>query len=103
MKVPPNPLLRTYMAFVAETCKHDEVETATHELTAEAGEVAGVVAKAIRRGEAIDPNRILDEVGDVLWGCQAVLQLAGWGMDDALLNNMHKLRERMKANDGQVR
>jgi NTP pyrophosphatase (non-canonical NTP hydrolase) len=64
------------------------------ELAAEAGEVAGDVAKAMRRGTAPDHSALAAELGDVLW-CVAVLAGAlGYSLEHIMARNLTKLRLR---------
>lgn len=62
-------------------------------LTAEAGEVANLYAKFLR-GKRLDPDEVLEEAGDVLWGVAAVLNDMGLSMNQAMERNIGKLRER---------
>lgn len=71
---------------------------AVHELTSEAGEVAGVVKRIGRDcgGVLTDEyrDRIKKEVGDVLWAAAMVCYEAGINLSDAAEANIAKLRDR---------
>lgn len=69
-------------------------------LSAEAGEVAGVVSKLLRDNSTVDDSlaRIGNETGDVLWHAAAVLTEAGWTMGTAMGWNLYKLQDRAARN-----
>ena len=64
----------------------------------EAGELQGVVAKALRKGVEPSRERILDEIGDVLWNLAAICEEYGLTLDAAANGNLIKLSKRR--NDG---
>lgn len=57
-------------------------------LTSEAGEVAGEAKKIIRNDHGVLTDdrreRILDELADVLWYCQAVAVAAGFELEECI-------------------
>jgi NTP pyrophosphatase (non-canonical NTP hydrolase) len=66
-------------------------------LTEEAGEVAGLVAKIIRKGgtvEEVPRNKLMDELGDVLWNIAALASGHGITMQEIADHNILKLMER---------
>ena len=64
------------------------------EVAAEAGEVAGVACKAMRQGAQPDPDRIVDECGDVLWSVAVLLDAVGSSLEQAMHRNVAKLQTR---------
>lgn len=65
-------------------------------LCSESGEIAGKIAKAIRKGESIDfylPN-IKDEIGDCLWNIAMLARELGYNLDDIAESNLNKLQGR---------
>ena len=66
-------------------------------LAEEAGEVAGKIAKAMRKGDFIDRDAVALELGDVLWQVAACADELGIGLDDVALRNLNKLLARQKA------
>ena len=64
------------------------------ELVAEAGEVLGVLQKAVRKGQDVNPDRLYDELSDVAWGLYAILTKMGWSLEELLKYNVRKLSER---------
>ena len=78
-------------------------------LMAEAGEVAGKIAKAVRRDEIeIDNNEIffvrgncfqfrdniVDELGDVLWFVAMLARRLGFSLEEVMRRNLDKLADR---------
>lgn len=68
------------------------------EMVAEAGEVLEILQKASRkRGgylNAEDKGQLLDELGDVLWGCAAIANALEVTLDEVVEHNMAKLEAR---------
>ena len=89
-----NPTLYTRLA-LRTTTDRDPVRLAL-EVAAEAGEVAGVAAKAMRRGRSPDRDRIIDECGDVLWSVAVLLESVGSSLEEAMQRNVRKLEQRHK-------
>lgn len=63
-------------------------------LTEEAGEVAGKVAKAMRKGDPIDAGAVLMELGDVLWQVAACANELGVTLGEIATMNLAKLGDR---------
>lgn len=63
-------------------------------LTEEAGEVAGKVAKALRKGEPIDAGAVSMELGDVLWQVAACANEIGYSLSEIAAMNLAKLGSR---------
>lgn len=69
-------------------------------LNAEAGEVAGEIEKATRKGISPNPDNIKSELGDVLWFLTAMTLFAGFTLDELMEYNIDKLTtRRSKAKD----
>lgn len=77
------------------------VQWAAGELAAEAGEVMGEVIKLVRKGqtEITDTiyDKIVDELGDALWGVAAVANELGVSLDEVMAHNIDKLVKRENA------
>lgn len=80
-------------------------------LISETGELAGKVAKAIRKEEVyIDRNNLMDnsqsnselehemqlELGDVLWQVAGLCECMGWDIEEIARMNLEKLQDRQK-------
>ncbi len=88
-----------YTQFVIAMDKCPREHALTHALTGlagECGEVCELYTKAVRKGEEVDPMRVKDEAGDVLWMLVRVASLCGYDLDDIIAHNVRKLQERYK-------
>jgi NTP pyrophosphatase (non-canonical NTP hydrolase) len=66
-------------------------------LAGEAGEVVEMFKKAHRGNDAcagMNVERLLDELGDVLWAIVSIADWAGHSLDDVRILNQVKMRER---------
>lgn len=76
------------------------LETATpayamYNLGSEAGEVLGVVAKALRDGRTFDyEQKLKKELGDVMWHVAAIAIDNGFTLEDVAMSNIAKLSQR---------
>lgn len=73
----------------------DEATYLTLGLVSEAGEVAGKLKKIIR-GDTVQPEAFLAEIGDVLWYLTRLIDNVGLTVEDVADFNHHKLEERKK-------
>ena len=91
-------LLDRYQIFVELMSKGRGLPWAALELTGEAGEVAGEIAKMIRKDDGVltDDRKaaIATELGDTIWGCAAVANELGIYLTDVIEHNIKKLEER---------
>lgn len=71
-------------------------ETAITGLAAEAGELLALVQKSRRKQEHINRDKVVDELGDVLWYMCYVMDAFGISMDELTDYNYNKLTERNK-------
>lgn len=93
-----------YPQFVANKAKAnfrlwaspDQVHAITGAVT-EVGELADLFKKASYKEENVTRERIIDEVGDVLWYLQLMLNTVGADFGDAIAANMAKLNARYAA------
>lgn len=69
-------------------------------LTAEAGEVISLFEKAYRKGQPMDINKLMDELGDVLWFLTAVCNMTNLTLDEVMTHNIEKINKRVA--NGQV-
>lgn len=60
----------------------------------ETGEVLDEVKKHVFHDKPLDPVKILNECGDVLWYLDRMLSELGWTMEDAMAFNDGKLSKR---------
>lgn len=95
--------LEEYQEFVAscpqptldvECIKYAKGWWAATQMTCEAGEVLTIFEKAIRKKKEVDLVHLEEELGDVLWGLAAVCNATGLSLDNIIMTNISKLRER---------
>jgi NTP pyrophosphatase (non-canonical NTP hydrolase) len=63
-------------------------------LTGEAGEVADLIKKTVGHGHALDRDKVLEEVGDVLWYVAMLTTLLDADLSSIAAANVEKLRRR---------
>jgi NTP pyrophosphatase (non-canonical NTP hydrolase) len=90
--------LNEYQRLAQRTVNHD-LSARDRLLTAvlglgEAGEVQGVVKKWLGHGHPMDRDKIIDELGDVLWYIQENAAILGVSLEEVAARNIAKLRKR---------
>jgi len=68
------------------------------QLASEAGEAAGKLGKAIRKGTPVDTEALAYELGDVLWYVANTANEIGYTLSDVAAMNIQKLRSRTERN-----
>lgn len=63
-------------------------------IAGEAGELANAVKKMIWHGHPIDNEKVMDELGDVLWYVARLGQDMGMSLEDIARHNLAKLAKR---------
>ena len=63
-------------------------------IAGEAGEVADVIKKAVYHGHVLTPDKIKDELGDVLFYVAAVATALRINLEDIAVGNIEKLQRR---------
>ena len=76
------------------TLEHQHLQAAIIGLAAEAGELLGVLQKANRKGIEINRDRVLDELSDVRWYYQYVMDCLETDDDGVTDYNKKKLDDR---------
>ena len=86
----------TYAAYAKWPRSEDQKRKlqAIMEMVGEAGEVLQVATKARRKGVPIPKDKILDELGDTLWGVVGVMNEFGISWADLVDYNTDKLVKR---------
>jgi len=72
-------------------------------LAGEAGEVCDYLKKVVFHGHPLDPKKVSEELGDVLWYLANVAEAAGLSLGDIAEQNIAKLRERYPNGFEQIR
>jgi len=63
-------------------------------IAGEAGEVVELAKKHLFHGKDLPGERVLEEVGGVLWYCTAFLSQCGFNLEEAMRYNIRQLEER---------
>jgi NTP pyrophosphatase (non-canonical NTP hydrolase) len=63
-------------------------------LASEAGEVAGVIAKAIRKDVEVPADKVIGEMGDTLWSLSVLAYELGFTLEEVAQHNIDKLQAR---------
>lgn len=63
-------------------------------LAGEAGEVADLIKKHLFHGHPLDPDKVVLELGDVLWYIAQTARVVGRSLDDVAQANLDKLARR---------
>lgn len=63
-------------------------------LAGEAGEVADLIKKATMQGHPLYVEKVLLELGDVLWYVAETANAIGWDMESIMERNIEKLKKR---------
>lgn len=92
---------KEYQEFTETTAIYPPEEALTYLFTntaAEAGELAGKYAKAVRDGWSFEQLEAAArvEAGDVLWGISQLCNEFGWTFEQLMEENKAKLEDRMK-------
>ena len=86
-----NEVLRTY---AGSDGVFDKLCLGVLGLAGETGEVVDMVKKALYQGHAVDPERFVDELGDVLWYVVLICSALGFSLEQVMTANVIKLRRR---------
>ncbi len=63
-------------------------------LCGESGEVIDLLKKHLAQGHPLDKERVLEEVGDVLWYCAELATALEANLEDVAIRNIYKLKAR---------
>ena len=84
----------SYELVAKTTATYKDVDYLPLGLTEEVGELVHLFASSKRKGTAVDQDKLISEVGDVLWVLSQIARENGFWLDDAARSNMAKLRKR---------
>ena len=74
--------------------KETALEYCLLQLASEAGEAAGKLGKALRKGVPVDPDALAYELGDVLWYVANTAREIGYDLSEIAGMNISKLTSR---------
>ena len=73
---------------------YDHILNGVMGLNGEAGECIDIVKKHLFQGHELDINKLVDELGDVLWYAAVTAAGIGVTLEDVMQHNIDKLRKR---------
>ena len=88
---------KQYQTQASRTINHSADQAlANHALglAGECGEVVELIKKHLYHGRPLDPDRLAEEIGDLLWYVAAVATSAGLCLDGIAITNISKLQAR---------
>lgn len=87
-----------YQQYALRTSSHgssgDMVLNGVMGLNGEAGECIDIVKKHLFQGHPLDTDKLIDELGDVLWYVAITAAAIGCELNDVMQHNIDKLRKR---------
>ena len=60
----------------------------------ELGEVSDLIKKMVIHKHGVSPDKLAEEIGDVMWYIACLCETLGLNMDDVMINNIDKLKKR---------
>lgn len=94
----PGETVESYRGFVDRLWKHDERAAELAHialgLAGEAGEIVDAIKKNVVYHKDLDIGNLLEELGDLRYYMQALMNMYGWSMDLVEGTNMRKLNAR---------
>ena len=72
----------------------DKIRNGCYGLNGEAGECIDILKKVEFQGHEFEPNRLIDELGDVLWYVAQTATGLGITLEDVAQGNIKKLEKR---------
>lgn len=91
--------MNEYQVLAQRTCNitdtvGDKIENGCMGLNGEAGECIDLLKKARFQGHELDREKLIEELGDVLWYCAELAAGLGVGLEEVAQRNVDKLRRR---------
>ena len=77
-----------------ELASYDKLINGVMGLCGEAGECIDVVKKMMFQQHELDTDKLIEELGDVLWYCAELASGLGISLEDVALINVEKLKKR---------
>lgn len=86
-----------YQLLAMRTANGGNLVNATLGLAGESGEVADLIKKAEFQGHPLDEDKLVEELGDVLWYVALAAETLGVSLEDIMRRNIDKLWSRYPA------
>lgn len=85
---------RAARTMVGRELSHANLAIAGLGLAGESGEVADLIKKMVGHGHPLDRDKLIEELGDVLWYCAMLATLLDVKLDAVAVRNIQKLLKR---------
>ena len=89
-----NEYQRLALRTVSSSQPCDHILNGVMGLNGEAGECIDIVKKNLFQGHPLDTDKLIDELGDVLWYVAITADGIGVQLEDIMQHNIDKLRKR---------
>ena len=93
-KIEFNEYQRQAYELISEEGRKDLITNGVLGLAGEAGECCDIVKKYKYQGHDLDKEKLLDELGDVLWYISETASGIGVSLEDVAIYNLNKLHKR---------
>ena len=81
-------------SLASDKCKEQPILNGVLGLAGESGECADIVKKHLFQGHDLNKEKLLDELGDVLWYIAIASKGLGYSLEDVAQHNIEKLSAR---------
>ena len=81
-------------SLASDKCKEQPILNGVLGLAGESGECADIVKKHLFQGHDLNKEKLLDELGDVLWYIAITAKGLGYSLEDVAQHNIEKLSAR---------
>ena len=81
-------------SLASDKCKEQPILNGVLGLAGESGECADIVKKHLFQGHELNKEKLLDELGDVLWYIAITSKGLGYSLEDIAQHNIEKLSAR---------
>ncbi|WP_270943123.1 nucleoside triphosphate pyrophosphohydrolase family protein [Romboutsia lituseburensis] len=94
--VPTVSMMKEYQKKVERTRNYDNTELANYTLglVCESGEVGDIIKKHLYHGHDLDKNKIVSELGDVMWYLNNICNVLDISIEEVAKSNIEKLMKR---------
>ena len=89
-----NEYQRLALRTASSSQRYDHILNGVMGLNGEAGECIDIVKKHLFQGHLLDTDKLLDELGDVLWYVAITADGIGVPLEDIMQHNIDKRRKR---------
>ena len=81
-------------SLASEKCQEEPVLNGVLGLSGESGECADIVKKYLFQGHELNKEKLMDELGDVMWYIAITAKGLGYSLEEVVSHNYEKLTSR---------